>query len=67
MKHFPKNSRLLIFAASSACVALILVFLVFRWGGTAPVEPRFAPLGPSLGQQADELAALGDYEAALVK
>lgn len=62
-----KNSRPLMFAASSAWVALILVIFVFRGGGTTPVEPSLAPLGPSLGRQADELAALGDYEAAVPK
>ncbi len=75
MEQFPKhsrvsswkNSRPLIFAASSAWVALILVIFVFRGGGTTPIEPGFAPLGPSLGLQADELAALGDYEAAVPK
>jgi len=67
MKHFRKNFRLLVFAASSAWVALILVILVFRWGGTTPVEPGPASLGPSLGRQADGLAALGDYEAAVPK
>lgn len=54
------------FAASPLGVALIVV-LVFRGGGTRPVEPRLVPLGPSLEKQADELAALGDYEAAVVK
>src|SRR3990172_3626079 len=63
-KKSRKNSRPLMFAASSIWVALILVFFVFRGGGTTPIEPRDAPAGPNLGQKADELAALGEYGAA---
>lgn len=63
----PKHSRSLMFAMSSVWVALMLVILVFRGGGTAPVEPRVAPRAPSLVQQADEAAALGDYERAAEK
>lgn len=62
-----KSSRPLMFLASSAWVAVILVILVFRGGLTAPVQPRLAPSLPSLVQQADELAALGDYEMAAEK
>ena len=60
----PKNSRPLMFVASSIWVALILVFFVFRGGGTTPIEPRDAPAVPNLVQKADELAALGEYGAA---
>lgn len=63
-----KNSRPLMFAASSVWVALILVVFVFRGGGTTPVhERRPAPSGPGLVQQADELAALGEYAPAVEK
>ena len=62
-----KNSRPLMFAASSIWVALILVFFVFRGGGTAPVEPRPLASAPSLVLQADQLAALGEYGAAAEK
>ena len=62
-----KNSRPLMFAVSSIWVALILVFFVFRGGGTAPVEPRPLASAPSLVLQADQLAALGEYGAAAEK
>ncbi len=62
-----KHSRPLMFTASSVWVALILVIFVFRGGGPAPLEPRLAPPAPSLLQQADALAALGDYERAAEK
>lgn len=62
-----KNSRRLMFAASSVWVAVLLVVLVFRGGGTATVEPNLARPSPSFTQQADELAALGEYAAAAVK
>jgi hypothetical protein len=55
------------FTASSVWVALILVIFVFRGGLTAPIEPRLAPPVPSLVQQADQQAALGDYERAAEK
>lgn len=71
MKKSSKNSRAssrpLMFLVSSVWVALILVILVFRGGGTAPVEPRPLASGPSLVQQADQLTALGQYAAAAVK
>jgi len=63
-KKSRKNSRSLMFAVSSIWVALILVFFVFRGGGTTPIEPRDAPAVPNLVQKADELAALGEYGAA---
>ena len=66
-KNSLANSRPLMFLASSVWGALILVILVFRGGGTAPVEPRPLVSGPSLVQQADELAALGEYGAAAEK
>lgn len=62
-----KSSRPLMFLASSAWVAVILVILVFRGGVTAPVEPRPTPLGPNPAREADERVALGDYEAAAAK
>jgi len=66
-KKSRKNSRPLMFAASSIWVALILVFFVFRGGGTTPVEPRPLASAPSLVLQADQLAALGEYGAAAEK
>lgn len=62
-----KSSRPLMFAASSVWVALILVIGVFRGGVSAPIEPRPVPPVPSLAQQADEMAALGDYARAAEK
>jgi len=66
-KKSRKNSRPLMFAASSIWVALILVFFVFRGGGTTPVELRPLASAPSLVLQADQLAALGQYAAAAEK
>ena len=57
----------MMFLASSVWVALILVILVFRGGGTAPVEPRPLASAPSLVLQADQLAALGQYGEAAEK
>lgn len=60
------KSRTVMFAASSLWVTLILVILVFRGGGAVPVpvgEHREAP-APSPAQQAELLAARGDYEGA---
>ena len=68
MKRSSMASRPLMFAASSVWVALILVVSVFRWGGTTPVERPLAPAGPpTLVQQADQLAARGEYDAAAAK
>lgn len=71
-KNRPTNLRSLMFVASSVWVALILVILVFRPGGTAQVDRRSVPADPSLAlrgliQQADELASVGEYGAAAVK
>ena len=61
-----KNSRPLMFAASSVWVAVILVIFVFRGGGAVPVpvEPRLAPSGLSPAEQAEALADRGDYAGA---
>jgi len=56
-----RTSRPLMFVASSAWVALILVILVFRGGGTEPVEPHRKSAGLSPAQQAEVLANRGDY------
>lgn len=59
-----KNSRPLMFGASSLWVALLLVIFVFRGGGAVPVpadEPRPEPSVTGLAQQADALAAEGNY------
>ena len=61
------SSRPMMFLASSVWVAVILVILVFRGGGTAPVEPRPLAAPPSLTLEADQLAALGEYGAAAQK
>jgi hypothetical protein len=66
-KNSRASSRPLMFLVSSVWVALILVILVFRGGGTAPVEPRPLASAPSLVLQADQLAALGEYGAAAEK
>lgn len=58
------KSRVFMFAASSVWVALILVILVFRGGGAVPVNSRPEPGGLSLAEQAEALAARGDYEGA---
>lgn len=58
------ESRRLMFGASSVWVALILLILVFRGGGAVPVAPLPEPPRLSLTQQAEELAARGDYMGA---
>lgn len=60
------NSRRMMFATSSVWVAFIFVVLVSRWGATTPVEPELqTPLSDaSVVQQANEMAARGEYEAA---
>jgi hypothetical protein len=66
-KNSRATSRPLMFLVSSMWVASILVILVFRGGGTAPVEPRPLASAPSLVLEADQLAALGQYAAAAEK
>lgn len=63
-KTSSRKARPLMFIASSVWVALILVILVFRGGGTAPVERSLKPSGLSPAQQAAALVDLGDYEGA---
>lgn len=60
------KSRSLMFTASSVWVVVILVILVFRGGEAVPVpvEPRLAASDSGLAQQAEALAARGDYEGA---
>ena len=61
------ESRRLMFMASAVWVTLLLVIFVFRGGGTTPIEPPQALSVPSLIQQADALAARGEYGAAAAK
>lgn len=66
-RHSWKNSRPLMFGASSLWVALLLVIFVFRGGGAVPAPvagPRPEPSAEVLGRQADALAAHGDYMGA---
>ena len=58
------SSRSLNLAASAILLALILGIIVFHDGGTVSVQPRPAPRGLSLAEQAGALAARGDYEGA---
>ena len=67
LKNSRASSRPLMFLVSSVWVAVILVILVFRGGGTAPVEPRPLASAPSLVLEADQLAALGQYGEAAEK
>lgn len=57
----------LMFPAGAVCLALILGIFLFRGGGTMPVQPGGVPADSSLVQQANQLAARGEYEAAVQK
>ena len=58
------RSRLLGLAACAVCVALILGLFVFGGGAAVSVQPRPEPASLSPAQQAEALAARGDYEGA---
>ena len=66
-KNSRVSSRPLMFLVSSVWVAVSFVILVFRGGGTAPVEPRPLASAPRLVLEADQLAALGQYGEAADK
>jgi hypothetical protein len=63
----PLSFPFLMFPASLVCLALILGIFLFRGGGTLPVQPGRVPAESSLVQQANQLAARGEYEAAAQK